>query len=158
MGYRQALEAAGLPVRPEYHRQGWHSRENGRQMALDLLKLPDPPTAIFAFSDELALGVLEGARDLGLKVPDDLSVVGYDDIELAHFAQLTTVRQNLFESGVQGVGLLLDTIENPEAPPTQLQLPTELIIRKSTTQPKPKSALNQSVNSGNSGLDNQVGL
>jgi DNA-binding LacI/PurR family transcriptional regulator len=158
MGYRQALEAAGLPVRPEYHRQGWHSRENGCQMALDLLNLPDPPTAIFAFSDELALGVLEGARDLGLQVPGDLSVVGYDDIELAHFAQLTTVRQNLFESGVQGVELLLDTIENPDATPTQLQLPTKLVIRKTTAPPKGKPVSGQLVNSDHSGLDNQTSL
>jgi DNA-binding LacI/PurR family transcriptional regulator len=139
MGYRQALEAAGIAVRPEYHRQGWHSRENGRQMALDLLNLPDPPTAIFAFSDELALGVLEAARDLGLKVPDELSVVGYDDIELAHFAQLTTVRQNLFESGVQGVELLLDTFDNPDGPPIQLQLSTKLVVRKTTAPPKGRS-------------------
>lgn len=135
MGYRQALEAAGIPLRSDYHRQGWHSRDNGRQMALDLLKLPDRPTAIFCFSDELALGVLEAARDLNLKVPDDVSVVGYDDIELAHFGQLTTVRQHLFDSGVQGVELLLETIENPLAPPKQLQLPTELIVRQTTAPP-----------------------
>ncbi|MEW5956368.1 MAG: LacI family DNA-binding transcriptional regulator [Chloroflexota bacterium] len=134
-GYCQALAAAGLPIRPEYHRQGWHSRENGRNMTLDLLRLPDPPTAIFCFSDELALGTLEAARELKLEVPGDLSVVGYDDVELAHFAQLTTVRQNLFESGVQGVELLLDIIDNPDAPPTQLQFPTQLIIRQTSGPP-----------------------
>jgi len=158
MGYRQALEGAGIPVRPEYHRQGWHTRDNGRQMAMDLLNLPDPPTAIFAFSDELALGVLEGARDLGLKVPQELSVVGYDDIQLAHFAQLTTVRQNLFESGVQGVELLLDTIENPEAPPAQLQLPTELVVRKTTAPPAGEVRPGQLRRSNGSGLDNQPEL
>jgi DNA-binding LacI/PurR family transcriptional regulator len=135
LGYRQALEAAGLPVKPEYHLQGWHSRENGRQMAIDLLDLPDPPTAIFCFSDELALGVLEAARDLNLKIPDNLSVVGYDNIELAHFAQLTTVNQHLFESGVRGVELLINTIEKPDALPRQLQLPTELMIRSTTAPP-----------------------
>jgi len=108
IGYCQALEAAGLPIRPKYHRQGWFGREEGRQMASDLLVQPDPPTAIFAFSDELALGILEAARALNLDIPNDLSVVGYDDIELASFAQLTTIRQNLFESGVRGVELLLD--------------------------------------------------
>ena len=97
-----------------------------------LLSLPDPPTAIFAFSDELALGVLEAARDLKLNVPGDLSVIGYDDIELAHFAQLTTIRQHLFEFEVQGVELLLDAIDNSETSPTQLQLPTELVIRRTT--------------------------
>ena len=141
LGYRQALEAAGLPVRPDYHRQGWHTRQNAQQMTLDLLKLPDPPSAIFAFSDELALGTLEAVRDLGLRVPDDLSVVGYDDIELAHFAQLTTMRQHLFESGVQGVELLLDRIENPTAPPTHLRLVPELIIRQTTAAPSEQPQL-----------------
>lgn len=134
-GYRQALEAAGLPVQPEYHRQGWHTRQNARQMTMELLNLANPPTAIFAFSDELALGALEAARDLGLRVPDDLSVVGYDDIELAHFAQLTTMRQHLFDSGVQGVELLFDRIENPTTPPAHLQLVPELIIRQTTAAP-----------------------
>lgn len=136
VGYCQALEAAGLPVRPEYQRQGWHSRENGRNMAVELLKLPDPPTAIFCFSDELALGVLEAARELDLDVPGDLSVVGYDDVEVAHFARLTTVSQNLFASGIQGVELLLDVIENPEAPPVQREFPTQLVIRQTSGPPK----------------------
>lgn len=135
LGYYQAHEAAGFSIRPEYHLQNEHSRENGRRMALDLLSLPDPPTAIFAFSDELALGVLEAARDLNLNVPGNLSVIGYDDIELAHFAQLTTIRQYLFESGVQGVELLLDAIDNSETSLTQLQLSTELIIRRTTAPP-----------------------
>ncbi|HEY7617265.1 MAG TPA: substrate-binding domain-containing protein, partial [Terriglobales bacterium] len=65
----------------------------------------------------------------------DLSVIGYDDIELAHYAGLTTIRQHLFESGVQGVELLLDAIDNSETSPTQLQLPTELIIRQTTAPP-----------------------
>jgi len=136
LGYCQALEAAGLPIRPKYQRQGWHSRENGRNMAVELLKLPNPPTAIYCFSDELALGVLEAARELDLDVPKDLSVVGYDDVEVAHFAQLTTVSQNLFESGVQGVELLLDVIENPEVPPIQREFPTQLIIRQTTGPPR----------------------
>jgi DNA-binding LacI/PurR family transcriptional regulator len=136
IGYCQALETVGLPICPEFHKQGWHSRDNGRKMALDLLALPDPPTAIFCFSDELALGVLEAARELNLTVPDDLSVVGYDDVEVAHFAQLTTVRQNLFESGMQGVDLLLDAIDNPGGSPTHLQFSTELIVRKTTAPPR----------------------
>jgi DNA-binding LacI/PurR family transcriptional regulator len=104
-------------------------------MALELLNLPDPPTAIFTFSDELALGVLDAVRDLTLNVPDDLSVIGYDDIELASFAQLTTIRQHLFQSGVQGVELLLDAIDNPDTPPTRLEFPTELVIRRTTAPP-----------------------
>ncbi|MCQ3976758.1 MAG: LacI family transcriptional regulator [Anaerolineae bacterium] len=134
-GYCRAHEAVGLPVRPEYHQQNEHSRENGRRMALEILNLPDPPTAIFAYSDELALGVLEAARELNLNVPKNLSVIGYDDIELAHYAGLTTIRQHLFESGVQGVEVLLDAIDNPETSLAQLQLPTELILRQTTAPP-----------------------
>lgn len=135
LGYCQAHERAGLPVRPDYLRQNEHSRASGRCMALDLLNLPDRPTAIFAYSDEFALGVLDAAYELNLNVPHDLSVMGYDDIELAHFAQLTTIRQHLFQSGVQGVELLLDVIENQDTPPTQLQLSTELVIRRTTAPP-----------------------
>jgi DNA-binding LacI/PurR family transcriptional regulator len=134
-GYCQALEAAGLPLRPDYHRQVWPGRREGYQMALSLLELPDAPTAIFAYSDELAVGVLEAARSLNIKVPDNLSVVGYDDIRLAEFAQLTTVRQHLFDSGIQGVELLLNLIDNPNTPLTQRQLPTELVIRQTTAPP-----------------------
>lgn len=136
MGYCQALKAAGIPIRAEYHRQGWPSRENGRLLARELLTLPDPPTAIFCFSDDLALGALEAARELNLNVPGDLSVVGYDDVELAHFAQLTTVRQHLFESGVQGIELLFDVIDAPQALPTAHRLPTELVIRQTTGPPR----------------------
>lgn len=96
------------------------------------LSLPDPPTAIFTFSDEMALGVLETARDLKLDVPGDLSVVGYDDIEVAQFIQLTTVRQQLFESGVHGIDLLLDAIAQPDGANDNLQLPTELVTRRTT--------------------------
>lgn len=136
VGYQQAHEEAGLPVCPDYLRQDDHSRANGRRMALELLHLPHPPTAIFAYSDEFALGVLDAAGELNLQVPRDLSVVGYDDIELAHFAQLTTVRQHLFDSGVQGVEVLLDAIDNKsETSPIQLQLPTELVIRHTTAPP-----------------------
>jgi DNA-binding LacI/PurR family transcriptional regulator len=132
LGYCEALEDADIPIEPTYLREARNGRVGGRKMALELLNLPDPPTAIFAFSDEMALGVLEAARDLGVSVPGDLSVVGYDDIESAHFAQLTTIRQHLYESGVRGVEMLFDAIQHPDSPPTSLQFPTELIVRHTT--------------------------
>jgi len=134
-GYCQALKAAGITVDKRYQRQGWLDRSEARQLALDLLQLPDRPTAVFAFSDEQALGVLEAARDLDISVPQQLSVIGYDDIRIAHFAQLTTVRQNLFDSGVKGVELLLNVIEHPNATPQHIQLPTKLVIRHTTAPP-----------------------
>ena len=134
-GYCQALESAGISILPQYLRQCNPEREEGRQKALELLSLPDPPTAIFAYSDLQALGALEAAREMNLSVPTDLSVMGYDDIDTARFAQLTTVRQHLFEAGMQGVEYLLDAIERPDLPPIHIQLSTELIIRQTTAPP-----------------------
>jgi LacI family transcriptional regulator/LacI family repressor for deo operon, udp, cdd, tsx, nupC, and nupG len=104
-------------------------------MAGDLLALSDPPTAIFAASDTQAFGVLEAARDAGLKVPEELSVIGYDDIEIAEYLHLTTVRQPLFASGVEGVELLLDSIANPPPSPRRVLLPVELVVRDTTAPP-----------------------
>jgi LacI family transcriptional regulator len=134
-GYRQALAEAGLSFPAAYHCQGEHGREQARHMASQLLALPDPPTAIFAASDTQALGALEAAQDAGLKVPEDLSVVGYDDIEIAEFFGLTTVRQPLFALGVEGVELLLETIASPPATPRRVLLPVELVSRGTTAPP-----------------------
>jgi DNA-binding LacI/PurR family transcriptional regulator len=100
-----------------------------------MLALPDRPTAIFAASDTQAVGVLEAARDAGLRVPGDLSVVGYDDIEIADIMGLTTMRQMLFESGQQGVELLLEILEKPQMQPVHEVLPSELIVRSTTAPP-----------------------
>ena len=106
-GYERAMAAAGLEVRTDHVVLGAHSRYEARELALRLLSLPDRPTAIFAASDTQALGVISAAHEAGLRVPDDLSVVGYDDIEIADFVNLTTVRQGLFESGRIGAEMLL---------------------------------------------------
>lgn len=135
-GYRQALEAAGIPYRPEYYAEGPHGRRYARESARRMLTLPERPTAIFAASDVQAVGVLEAARELGLRVPQDLSVVGYDDVEIAEILGLTTMRQMLFESGRRGVELLLKTLENPETEPVQEVLPTELVVRETTGPPQ----------------------
>ncbi len=134
-GYRQALEAAGIPYRPEYYAERPHGRQQAREAALQMLTLPERPTAIFAASDVQAVGVLEAARGLGLRVPQDLSVVGYDDVEIAEILGLTTMRQMLFESGQRGVELLLKTLENPETQPVWEVLPTELVVRDTTGPP-----------------------
>jgi DNA-binding LacI/PurR family transcriptional regulator len=135
-GYQEALVASGLPVQGDYHRQDEHGRHQARDMAKDLLTLPDPPTAIFAASDIQAMGVLEAAQELGLKVPEDLSVIGYDDLEIAEFLELTTMRQLLFESGQEAVELLLAAIENPGAEPVCSVLLPELIVRGTTASPR----------------------
>jgi LacI family transcriptional regulator len=129
-GYRTALKAAGIPFRPDYQAQGEHGRYEACRLAIGMLQLPDRPTAIFAASDTQALGVLEAAQECGLPVPEDLSVIGYDDIEIAEYVGLTTVRQLLYESGKRGVELLLEKLEEPSADPVCEVLPTELIIRR----------------------------
>lgn len=132
-GYRQALGEAGISFRPEYQAQGKHGRYEARILATQMLELHDPPSAIFVASDTQAMGVIEAARELGIAIPDQLSVVGYDDIEVAEYLGLTTIRQMLYESGQRGVELLLNTIEcKPERPVCEI-LPTELIVRQTTS-------------------------
>jgi DNA-binding LacI/PurR family transcriptional regulator len=97
-----------------------------------MLSLSERPTAIFAASDTLALGILEAAQDCDLRIPDDLSLISYDDIEVAEYLGLTTIRQLLFESGQKGVDLLLKTLEGKLSKPVCEVLPTELIIRRTT--------------------------
>jgi LacI family transcriptional regulator len=131
-GYERALAAAGLPSRPEYLRRGTQSRIVARSVAAELLRLPEPPTAIFAASDIQALGVLEAARELGLRVPDDLSVIGFDDVEVAAYAGLTTVRQPLFESGRRGAELLLHALAGEPLSARSETLPLEIVLRTTT--------------------------
>jgi LacI family transcriptional regulator/LacI family repressor for deo operon, udp, cdd, tsx, nupC, and nupG len=95
-----------------------------------------PPTAIFTASDTQALGVIAAARELGLHVPDDLSVIGYDDIEAADYVGLTTVRQQLLESGRRGAEILLSEIESRSDQPPIARLNPELVVRATTAPPK----------------------
>jgi DNA-binding LacI/PurR family transcriptional regulator len=134
-GYRTALQAAHIPLRPEYYAEGVHGRPQARELAKAMLSLAEPPTAIFAASDTQAVGVLEGARDLGLHVPGDLSVIGYDDIEIADIMRLTTMRQLLFESGRRGAETLLAILDDPETPSIQQVLSAELVVRDTTAPP-----------------------
>lgn len=135
-GYRQGLAEAGLEVDPQLYRQGDHGRYEAQRLAAEMLKLDDPPTAIFAASDTQALGVLEAARELELRVPEDLSVIGYDDVEFADYVGLTTVRQQLFESGQVGLQLLLDVISESTREPVCIEMPSELVARSTTAPPK----------------------
>lgn len=134
-GYVRALEDADIDLRPHYTVHGEHSRESAYELASQLLTLDEPPTAVFATNDTLATGVLEAAEEQGLDVPDDLSVIGYDDIEMAEYLNLTTIRQQLFESGVTGGELLLEAIASPPDGPRCILLPTELVTRATTAPP-----------------------
>ena len=136
-GYKKALADAEIPFKHEYHLQGEHGRSQAKEMAFTLLKLPDPPSAIFAYCDTQAVGVLEAARELNIKIPDELSVIGFDNIDVAEYLQITTVRQALYESGVQGCKLLLNLMETPLVAPVEISLPIELILRETTAPLQP---------------------
>ena len=135
-GYERALERAGIEGRAEYVREGTRSLNVAQSIAMELLRLPDRPTAIFAASDTQALGALEAARSLGLRVPHELSVIGFDDIDVARYVGLTTVRQPLFESGRRGGELLLRALDGRPPDVHSELLPLELIVR-GTTGPAP---------------------
>jgi LacI family transcriptional regulator len=133
-GYQAALAGAGVLPDPALVEYANFRIDGGREAAAALLSLPDPPTAIFAFNDSMAIGAMRAAATRGLQVPDDVSVVGFDDTVEAAIAvpALTTVRQPLAELGRTAVSLLLRQIENQRLEPLRLELATKLILRDST--------------------------
>ncbi len=136
-GFRSAHDEAGAVVDPELVREGNFYTEAGFDRGMELLSLPDRPTAVFAGSDMQALGLLRAAHQLGLRVPEDLSVVGYDDLPLASWVgpPLTTVRQPLAEMGAAATQILLDIARGRPPKVSRLNLSTELVVRDSTAPP-----------------------
>jgi LacI family transcriptional regulator len=108
----------------------------GYQSAKYLLNLPQPPTAIFALTDVTAVGVMHAVTEMNLKIPQDISVIGYDDLPIASYTipPLTTIAQPFVEMGEKAVELLLQQIENRDLPPEKAVLATRLVLR-STTAP-----------------------
>jgi LacI family transcriptional regulator len=133
-GYRQALEERGLPFDESLVIKGNFQYESGYEATCQLLSLEPPPTAIFACNDLMAVGCISAARECGLRVPDNVSVVGFDDVRLASFTNppLTTVAQSKVEIGALATKMLLERLQNLEAPPHFKRLDTELRIRQST--------------------------
>lgn len=138
-GYKRALKDAGISYCPEYFLQCDVNKDDARDTAVKLLSLPNRPTAIFAYSDTHAFGTLQAAQQLGISVPDQLSIIGYDDIELSEYLHLTTMRQRLFDAGAQGARFLLDMISDEPDEIKKMVLPAKLIERRTTaTPPCPK--------------------
>ncbi|MFC3996821.1 LacI family DNA-binding transcriptional regulator [Nocardiopsis sediminis] len=139
-GYRSALDAAGLPADPDLIRFGDFHVESGRDGGRALLRLADPPTAVFAGSDLQAMGVYEAARELGVRIPEDLSVVGYDDLPVARWVgpPLTTVRQPLTEMAEEATRMALLLARGEPPANLRLDLATDLVVRQSTTAPAPR--------------------
>jgi LacI family transcriptional regulator len=131
-GYLQAMRAAGLTVRPDHVVPGDFYRASGMDAMRRLLALDEPPTAVFAASDEMAVGALLAAREHGLRVPDDLALVGFDDIEVASVVEpaLTTVAQDKPGFGVAAAKAVLAMITG-SGPDEPVVLPTRLVVRRS---------------------------
>lgn len=141
-GYRREVQALGLTVRDEYVGYGDFYVESGHRAMTELLALPEPPTAIVTAADLTALGAIRAATEAGLDVPRDLSVVGFDDIQLAGYLHppLTTLRQDKSSLGTEAGRSLVRHIDEEEEVPTVVTLPVELVVRGSTAPPPSPAA------------------
>lgn len=136
-GFEKAMRSAHLPVRPEWVIPGGFSLPEGRAAMNRLLDRPGPrPTAVFAGSDEMAMGAILAAGDHGLRVPEDLSVIGIDDHDFAACFGLTTMAQNPFEQGAVATRILLDELGGGEPKAGSVRSSAHLVVRTSTAPPR----------------------
>ncbi len=137
-GFRQAMQAARLPIPDGYEPIGDYLLHSGETLCRALFERPDRPTALFVANDEMAFGAINELRRLGLDVPGDISVVGFDDLFLsqAYYPPLTTVRQPRAEIGQEAMRRLLRVLAGEEIEAETLEMPTMLQIRGSTARPK----------------------
>ncbi len=131
-GYIDMLNEVGVEYDPDMEVLGYFTSEGGQAATAELLSRAQPPTAIFAESDEMAYGALRAARMAGLRVPDDLAIIGFDDHAVADLFDLSTVRQPVVEQATVLTSLLLHLMSDLDAPVQEQVLPTELIVRGST--------------------------
>jgi len=130
-GYQQALASAGIPFDADLEVQVDFSLDGGALAMDQLLSLDRPPTAVFAFSDEIAIGAMRSLRRAGLRIPADVSVVGVDDHPMAELNDLTTVRQPVHMLGAKAGQIVVDILKGKPVPPVSV-LPTHLVVRGST--------------------------
>lgn len=137
-GYIAGLTQAGIIFKEEYVAEGDFTREMGYRAMQKLLSLPEPPTSVICCSDMSAVGAMDAIRDAGLSVPEDVSVIGFDDIEIASNVRpaLTTIRQDMITIGKKAIELLDDLINDKKLAPPEAIIPTELIIRESCAPAK----------------------
>ncbi len=137
-GFKKALAEAGLPLVPEYIQEGRFERLSGYEKTMVLLRFFPPPTAIFAANDLVALGVLSALRELGLRCPEDVSLVGFDDLEVSAFTNpaLTTVAQPSYQMGARAAALLFERLRGTRTQPQHVVLDTVLKARHSVAGPK----------------------
>jgi LacI family transcriptional regulator len=140
-GHESALRIHHIAKDPRLIYEGTFFQSDGYAGACALMDIHDPPTAIFASNDVMAMGAMDAVRSRRLRVPDDISIVGFDDIPQAASVrpELTTVRQPLEQMGRVATQMLLDLLKNAEKEISRIELPTELIVRGSTSSPKDKA-------------------
>jgi LacI family transcriptional regulator, galactose operon repressor len=133
VGYRAEMQTLGLESPPGYEQPGDFYAESGEIALHALLTLPEPPTAVFAASDMMAFGALKAIRDAGLRCPEDMAVIGFDDVAIAGVISpaLTTIRQDAPELGIAAGRSLIEMIENPQAVASVRVLPVDLVVRES---------------------------
>ena len=131
-GFMSVLEESGLTFNPYHEVFAAFDMDSAQRAVDDLLARPDPPTAIFCGSDEMAFSALMSLKRHGLKCPEDISIVGYDDHKMAEFADLTTIAQPVRLLGEMAAWSILEKMNKPQSPPKTLTLPTTLIVRGST--------------------------
>jgi LacI family transcriptional regulator len=131
-GYRSALNRAGVDFDPELLKVGKYTAESAEVPATELLTQDDPPTAIFAANDVMAIRAMEVAAGLGLRVPDNLSILGFDNIPESALSEppLTTIDQSIQQRGYEAARLLVELIANPDQEPQHVRVPTRLVHRQ----------------------------
>ncbi|MGD0985224.1 MAG: LacI family DNA-binding transcriptional regulator [Acidimicrobiales bacterium] len=162
-GYRAALEAAGIPLDPGLEAQGDFTVRGGESATAQLFGRKRPPTAVFAESDEMAFGALRTLARLGLQVPSDVSVVGFDDHPLAEYFDLTTISQSVRDQGRAIAQQLVSAlVDHAQVQPAHIHAPTSLVIRGSTTVPgsllRPARARSAARNKPTNSTRNETGL
>jgi LacI family transcriptional regulator len=137
LGYRAEMRELGLTILPGYDVEGDFYAESAERAMQSMLALPEPPTAVFAAADMMAVGAIRAVQAAGLTVPESVAVVGFDDIRLAELLSppLTTIRQDMVGIGLAAGRALVEQIENPDETPPVLTLPVELVIRASCGSP-----------------------
>jgi DNA-binding LacI/PurR family transcriptional regulator len=136
-GYRAAMDEAGVPIDPDLVSFGLFEVDEGIARARALLRMPDRPTAVFTGNDLQALGVYQAAREARLHIPEDLSVVGFDDLPVARWIgpPLTTIRQPLMDMATAAAEMVVAMASGAEPAQTRVELSTELVVRESTAPP-----------------------
>ncbi|ALC83597.1 MULTISPECIES: LacI family DNA-binding transcriptional regulator [Bacillus] len=133
-GFQTALKESGIEVEPELIFVNKHTVEDGKQVMKNILKMDDRPTAVFTGSDEIAGGIMMEAIECGLRIPDDIAVMGFDDQPLAELLnpKLTTIKQPVEQMGKKSIEIIIDLLKNPEFKVQTYELPIQLVVRKST--------------------------